>query len=102
MEETIGLLFFCLFLIDVPIYVALFSVVAIMKSLSPMNYEAPEVELLEMNVEAGFASMGYRNDAYPGATAGTTMKGFSPLYSFSSVSQFVPIQFRCAYTYIYI
>lgn len=94
--------FFCLFLIDVPIYVELFSVVAIMKSLSPMNYEAPEVELLEVSVEAGFTSTGYRDDECPGATAGTTKKGFSPLYSFSSVSQFVPIQFRCAYTYIYI
>ena len=94
--------FFCLFLIDVPIYVELFSVVAIMKSLSPMNYETSEAELLEVSVETGFASTGYRDDEYPGATAGTTMKGFSPLYSFSSVSQFVPIQFRCAYTYIYI
>lgn len=65
-EETNGLLFFCLFLIDVPIYVELFSVVAIMKSLSPMNYEAPEAELLEVSVEAGFASTGYRDEKYPG------------------------------------
>ncbi len=35
-----------------------------------MNYEAPEVELLEMNVEAGFASTGYRDDAYPGGGDG--------------------------------
>ena len=31
-----------------------------------MNYEAPEVGLLEVSVEAGFASTGYRDDAYPG------------------------------------
>ena len=44
-----------------------------------MNYETPEAELLEVSVETDFASTGYRDDEYPGATAGTTMKGFSPL-----------------------
>lgn len=30
------------------------------------QYEAPEVELLEVNVEAGIALTGSRDDEYPG------------------------------------
>lgn len=31
-----------------------------------VHYAAPEVELIEVNVEAGFASTGYQEGDYPG------------------------------------